>query len=357
MSKIVGGRRALAGAGDVDQVGRDQRAEEQALRADQAPDRQLVVGQAQAGRVLVGSSLPGQRRRSCRWSAVVAISGVSSALGSSTQPNRPPSRISPPTASSTTCVVPPAMTPQPMIGMPIGRDQRVVRGARACGCRARPRGPGRAPAASGRGVAASAGLVGSWSGEAPAGTRTGGRSPSPTYLRCQNSSRAVTIGHLVEVVRRRRRGGQPLDGAGVPRVGAGDLAVAQRCVTMLTMNTRMPQRDDERADGLDHVPEVPAHAVGVGVDASRHAPQAEDVHRAEGQVEADEHQRRSASCRGARSASGRSPSGTRSRCRRTGRRSRRRTARSGSAPRCSTCRSAGSRAARSRASRPTDHRW
>ena len=41
-------------------------------------------------------------------------------------------------------------------------------------------------------------------------------------------------------------------------------------------------------DGGHHVPEVEAVAVAVGGDAAAHALQAEDVHRAEGEVEADQ---------------------------------------------------------------------
>jgi hypothetical protein len=46
---------------------------------------------------------------------------------------------------------------------------------------------------------------------------------------------------------------------------------------------------DEHTDGGHQVPHVEPVAVAVGVGAPGHALQARDVHRAEGEVEADEH--------------------------------------------------------------------
>ena len=55
------------------------------------------------------------------------------------------------------------------------------------------------------------------------------------------------------------------------------------------MKQQHADREQEGADGGDQVEPVPAHAVGIGVDAPRHAQQAGDVHREEAEVEADEH--------------------------------------------------------------------
>ena len=48
--------------------------------------------------------------------------------------------------------------------------------------------------------------------------------------------------------------------------------------------------EDEGADGRDHVQQVPGQLVRIGEDAPRHAEQAGQMHRQEGDVEADEHQ-------------------------------------------------------------------
>ena len=78
----------------------------------------------------------------------------------------------------------------------------------------------------------------------------------------------------------------------------------------------------------------------VGI-AARHARQAEEVHREEGEVEEDQRQPRSGSCRASRCTSRRSTSGPSSRCRRTSRTASRPPARSGSAPPRSRCPAAG----------------
>ncbi len=95
---------------------------------------------------------------------------------------------------------------------------------------------------------------------------------------------------VVEVVLRGRRRDAPFEAATVPWIGArrrqrGGLALGTHDVDE---EHHERQGDQEGADGRHHVPEVEAVAVPVGVDAPAHALEAEDVHRAEGQVEADE---------------------------------------------------------------------
>ena len=97
----------------------------------------------------------------------------------------------------------------------------------------------------------------------------------------------------------------PLEAAGVPRVGpeVGNVLAPWPCAgcrQMLKKKMQHADGDGERADGADHVPEVEAVAVLVGVGAAGHALQAEDVHRPEREVEADEHQPEVPPCRASR---------------------------------------------------------
>ena len=192
----------------------------------------------------------------------------------------------------------------------------------------------------------------SWRSSAPVATATTRPFSSSLYLRCQNSSRSRDDRDLVEVVRGGGRRDHPLEAAGVPRVGprarqgAPVPASSGRCCRR---STQERDGDDEGADRGHHVPEVEAVALAVGVDAAGHALQAEDVHRAERQVEPDEHQPEVPLAELLVQHVAERPSATRSRCRRRSRRRRRRRARSGSGRRCSTCRSAACRPGRPRA--------
>ena len=60
-----------------------------------------------------------------------------------------------------------------------------------------------------------------WTTSSVAAMRTRRPFSSSPYLRCQNSSSSVTVGTVVEVVRRGGRRDHPLEAAGVPRVGPG----------------------------------------------------------------------------------------------------------------------------------------
>ena len=165
---------------------------------------------------------------------------------------------------------------------------------------------------------------------------------------------------LREVVLGDRRGQHPLERAGVPRVRShidGVLLVIPVADPDVGDEDQQSDGDDEGPDRGHHVPGVEALVVGVGEVATAHPLQAQDVHRSEGEVEADQHhpevplaQRLAAGC-------GRRSWATRSRSRRRARRWRRRRARSGSGRRCSRCRSAGCRPGRTCGSPRTDHRW
>ncbi len=163
----------------------------------------------------------------------------------------------------------------------------------------------------------------------------------------------VDRGDLVEVVDRRRRGRHPFEGPRVP--GVGDVGGVRPRLRVGDHDVHEEhedrQGDQERADRRDLVPERETERLGIRVGAADHALEAEDVHRAEREVEPDRSSARSGSSRGPRSASARTPWATSSTSRRTARTRRRRRSRSGSARRCSTCPSAGSPTARSRASR------
>ena len=96
---------------------------------------------------------------------------------------------------------------------------------------------------------------------------------------------------LVEVVFRRRRRDRPLEAAGIPRIGTGGRQVRSFLLGLVDVPEEVQHRRTENvgADRGDEVPELEAEARRIGVDATAHALQAEHVHRAEGQVEADEH--------------------------------------------------------------------
>ena len=97
---------------------------------------------------------------------------------------------------------------------------------------------------------------------------------------------------VVEVVDRRRVRGEPLQTAGVPwvRPDRGLVPGPTGRHHHVDDKRQNPEGDDEGSNGGKHVPELEAEARAVGVDTAGHALQPQDVHRAEGHVEANEHQ-------------------------------------------------------------------
>ena len=94
----VGPLRNCAYATAVEEVGRDERAEEQALRREEHPDRQLVV--ADAGVRLVRVGVRGDRRRLARGDDCLRHQWCSSVAGSIVHALRPKNATSAPIASS-----------------------------------------------------------------------------------------------------------------------------------------------------------------------------------------------------------------------------------------------------------------
>ncbi len=88
--------------------------------------------------------------------------------------------------------------------------------------------------------------------------------------------RLATIGMHREVVGRRRRGDRPFQRRRVPRIGAGGRAARAGCTA--TLIERAAARRPRTANApieMIRLASVPAHAGGIGVDAPRHAQQAE----------------------------------------------------------------------------------
>src|SRR5260221_3675037 len=98
---------------------------------------------------------------------------------------------------------------------------------------------------------------------------------------------ATSYRYIFKIVRGRRRRSCPLQSARVPRIGLGLLAVKDAPDEVVAEDR---ERDEQqvRAAGLESVPEIPSHPRSVGVDAPRHSPDAEEVHRKESAVEADD---------------------------------------------------------------------
>src|SRR5271156_1450022 len=90
-----------------------------------------------------------------------------------------------------------------------------------------------------------------------------------------------------EIIIGRRRSGGPLEAPRIPRVVSCGSAFEHRPQHVEDKNKN---RDglNYGTDGDDEVPNVPATAWFVGVDAARHAQNSWDVHRVESQVEADD---------------------------------------------------------------------
>src|ERR671919_2070231 len=89
---------------------------------------------------------------------------------------------------------------------------------------------------------------------------------------------------------RRRRRDAPFEGPSVPGIVTSFLS-APATDRDVDYEHDYRERDDQRTDRRDGVPELPPEAFGVGVVAPRHPLEAEDVHRGERHVEADEHER------------------------------------------------------------------
>ena len=123
----------------------------------------------------------------------------------------------------------------------------------------------------------------------PAGTGTRRPSLSSTYLRCQKSSSACTTGISAKLY---SGGGEGIVHSSVRPSHGSAPAVSPRFRVLIDVveEDQQRQRDQERADRRDQVPEVEAVVLRVLVGAARHPLQAEDVHRRERQVEADHHQ-------------------------------------------------------------------
>ena len=106
---------------------------------------------------------------------------------------------------------------------------------------------------------------------------------------------------------RRRRGGRPFERAGVPRDCRRRARRARRLTHDVDERTAAKLDDDhDRADASTiEVQRAPAHRRPDRCRRAAACPQAEDVHREERDVEADEERARNSSGRASRSASGR----------------------------------------------------
>ena len=149
---------------------------------------------------------------------------------------------------------------------------------------------------------------------APVPARGSGSAPPRARFCSHSGSRPCTSGSLGEVALRRRRRNRPLQRGAVPRIGRR-VPRRRACVLMMLIEEDQEREaQDERARGLDLVQRSRSpSSFGIGVDPARHAGQPEEVHREEGQVEADRTSARSAACPAARPASGRTSSATSSR--------------------------------------------
>ena len=195
------------------QVGRDQGPEQQALRTEEQPHRQLHVRQAEAAGVIprdrasvgcvdrsTGASVV--RHLSVNASALLRCSWVAVVRGRRSDRGRRPARA-------------PNRRDQhhqqkmPGIAEPQAEDDAVADDRAS-----RPPGPDRPV----RGAGKVDTLAVAWLGQFFAGVRPGEACrPRPSaYLRCQKSSSEVTIGVGVVVVARGRRLDRPLDACGRP---------------------------------------------------------------------------------------------------------------------------------------------
>ena len=98
------------------------------------------------------------------------------------------------------------------------------------------------------------------------------------------------IGDLVEVVRRRWRGGRPFQGPAFPGVVTGRFSPIE-ADQEVGDEDQQGQHQDRRRAGREHVHRPEIRDVGrIGEDPARHAEQTHQVHDEEGAVEADDHQ-------------------------------------------------------------------
>src|SRR6266566_9525935 len=97
------------------------------------------------------------------------------------------------------------------------------------------------------------------------------------------------VRQAVEVLRRGRRGGVPLEGVREPGVVHRARTLARR-LDDVDDEQQESDRHHARADRRDQVVGLPQSVLGVRVDPSRHAEEPEQVLREERQVEAEEHE-------------------------------------------------------------------
>ena len=98
---------------------------------------------------------------------------------------------------------------------------------------------------------------------------------------------AANDGNAREIVFGRWRGCGPLERPGIPGIIAGEFAF-EHGVEEVANENENGHRLEEDANGDDEIPDVPASAGFVGVDAAGHAKNAGDVHEIEGEMKAEE---------------------------------------------------------------------
>src|ERR1700688_3135958 len=92
-----------------------------------------------------------------------------------------------------------------------------------------------------------------------------------------------------EVIRRRRGKSAPFDGPGVTRIAARSFSLEVGPQKIGDENYRA-QSLEEHTNRHDEIPDIPAAPGLIGVDSTRHAQHAGNVHEIERQVEPDEEQ-------------------------------------------------------------------
>src|SRR6202045_2766995 len=106
-------------------------------------------------------------------------------------------------------------------------------------------------------------------------------------LKVPERAAALHSWDAVEVVRGRWRIGGPFESPRIPRIVAGGFTAEIR-PDKVSQKDQDPRSLEKNSDGHDQVPRIPTAARFVGVDSSRHAQQAGDMHEVKGQVETDD---------------------------------------------------------------------
>ena len=101
--------------------------------------------------------------------------------------------------------------------------------------------------------------------------------------------RSADDGYAREIEARRRRRRRPLQGRGIPGIVRRMRAPAGR-TDHIDEKYQEAGHQDDGAQADEHVEAVPGHVGLIGIDAARHALQAQNVHREEGEIEADDDQ-------------------------------------------------------------------